>query len=147
MLMENYEAEARVRSSFERQVVMATLGAKLTRVEPGEVDITLPFRKDLVQQHGYLHAGVIATILDSACGYAALSVADAETAVLAVEFKVNFVAPATGDAVVARGRVAKAGRTLTVCSGEAHARENGSDKLVASMLSTIMNVRGRGISD
>jgi acyl-coenzyme A thioesterase PaaI-like protein len=89
---------------------------------------------------------VIATILDSACGYAALSVADSETAVLAVEFKVNFVAPATG-AIVARGRVAKAGRTLTVCNGEAHAREKGCDKLVASMLSTIMNVRGRGIAD
>jgi uncharacterized protein (TIGR00369 family) len=143
----DFECEARVRKSFERQVVMETLGAKLTRVEPGKVDITLPFRHDLTQQHGYLHAGVIATILDSACGYAALSVADADSAVLAVEFKVNFLAPAIGDAIVARGRIAKAGRTLTVCTGEAYATSKDADKLVASMLSTIMNVRGRGIAD
>ena len=139
--------EARVRASFVRQAVMKTLGAELTRVEPGVVEITLAFRDDLAQQHGYLHAGVIATILDSACGYAALSLAAPETAVLAVEFKINFVAPAVGDAIVARGHVLKPGRTLTVCTGEARAVSEGSEKLVASMQSTIMNVHDRRIAD
>lgn len=138
--------EARVRASFGRQAVMTTLGATLTNVTPGTVDILLPYRADLAQQHGYVHAGVIATVLDSACGYAALSLAEANTAVLAVEFKVNFVAPAVGESFVARGRVVKAGRTLTVCTGEAYAM-GGTEKLVATMQSTIMNVRGRDIAD
>ena len=126
---------------------MKTLGAELTRVAPGVVDITLPFREDLTQQHGYLHAGVVTTVLDSACGYAALSLMASGTAVLAVELKVNFVAPAVGDKIVARGRVVKSGRTITVCSGEAHATSEGSDKLVASMLSTVMAVANRDIVD
>ena len=139
--------EKRVRASFSQQRVMETFGAMLASVSPGAVEITLPFREDLAQQHGYLHAGVIATIMDSACGYAALTLMPPEAAVLAAEFKVNFLAPAVGDRIVARGRVVRSGRTLTVCAGEAFATTGGSEKLVASMLSTVMAVRDRGIAD
>ena len=111
------EFEVRVRSSFARQAVMSTIGARLMRVGPGEVDIELPFRHELTQQHGFLHAGVVATIVDSACGYAALTLMPPGAAVLTAEYKVNLVAPAAGEAVVARGRVLKGGRTLTVARG------------------------------
>src|SRR5689334_14579650 len=97
--------ESRVRASFERQTFMATLGARLARVEPGEVDIELSPRADLVQQHGFLHAGVLASIADSACGYAALSLMPPGAAVLSIEFKVNLLSPGKGDRFVARGRV------------------------------------------
>lgn len=107
--------EARVRNSFEKQKFMATIGARLARVEPGKVDIELASRDDLVQQHGFLHAGVLASAADSACGYAALSLMPAGTAVLSVEFKINMLAPAAGDRIVARGSVIRAGRTITVC--------------------------------
>ena len=137
----------RVKASFQKQLVMGTIGARLTRIDPGAVDITMSFRGDLGQQHGYLHAGIVSTILDSACGYAAMSLNELDTAVLAVEFKVNFVAPAVGDDIVARGRVVKPGRTLTICTGEAYARTGGEEKLVAVIQSTIMNVRGRSITD
>ena len=137
----------RVRASFARQLVMGTIGARLSRVEPGAVDIAMPFRRDLGQQHGYLHAGIVSTVLDSACGYAAMSLNASGTAVLAVEFKVNFVAPAVGDDMVARGTVVKPGRTLTICRGEAFARSAGKETLVAVMQSTIMNVAGRDITD
>jgi uncharacterized protein (TIGR00369 family) len=106
--------EARVRASFARQGVMTTIGARLTRVAAGAVEIELPFRSDLTQQHGFVHAGVITTIADSACGYAAFSLMPAEASVLTVEYKVNLLAPARGDRFVARGRVVKPGRTLTV---------------------------------
>ena len=139
--------EARVRESFSRQQVMQTLGAELSRVFPGEIDITMPYHKDFTQQHGYLHAGIVATILDSACGYAALTLMEKEAAVLAVEFKANFLAPAAGEQFIARGRVIKAGRTLSVGTGEAFARTKGKEKLVASMQSTVMTVKGRGISN
>lgn len=139
--------EARVRESFARQTVMATLGASLTSVEPGRVSITLPYNAALAQQHGYLHAGVVSTILDSACGYAALSTAEPGTAVLAVEFKVNFMAPAKGDRIVAHAHVKKSGRTLAICAGDAVAYDNGTEKTVATMLSTIMLASGRGLAD
>lgn len=139
--------EERIRQSFVQQKIMATLGASLDRIEPGGVDIALPYREDLVQQHGYLHAGVIATVLDSACGYAALSLAEPGVAVLAVEFKVNFLSPAEGERIVARGRVVRSGRTLTVCKGEAFAVAGGQEQHVASMLSTIIGVRDRGLVD
>ena len=139
--------EKRVRVSFSRQGIMKTLGAELREISPGAVDIFLPFRDNLSQQHGYLHAGVVATILDSACGYAGLTLMPPASAVLAVEFKVNFMAPATGEAIIAQGRVLKAGRTLIVCEGRAYAETNGSRKLVASMQSTVMAVSDRGIID
>lgn len=135
---------ARVRASFARQPFMATLGACLTRVDPGEVEIELPFRDDLTQQHGFLHAGVVAALADTACGYAAFTLMPADAAVLSVEFKLNLLAPARGDRLIGRGRVLRAGRTITVCAGDVAALEaGGEEKLVASMLATIMAVRGR----
>ena len=135
----NYEA--RVRASFAKQQFMATLGASMTTVQPGEVSIELPFRADLTQQHGFLHAGVVTSVIDSACGYAALTLMPPDRAVLSVEFKVNLIAPAQGAAFRARGRVVRAGRTLTVCTGDL--RVVGSDSVVAMMQATMMAVEGR----
>jgi uncharacterized protein (TIGR00369 family) len=122
---------------------MQTIGASLTRVSPGEVEIVLPFREDLTQQHGFLHAGIVSTIADSACGYAAYSLMPADSAVLTVEYKVNFLSPAQGDRMIARARVTKPGRTVTVCTCEVFAVKNGTERIVATMLGTIMAVRGR----
>jgi uncharacterized protein (TIGR00369 family) len=110
--------ESRVRLSFARQRVMETIGAVLSRVDAGAVDIALPFRDDLTQQDGFLHAGIVATILDSACGYAAYSLMPADVGVLTVEYKINLMRPAIGNRLVARGRVVRAGKTLTVCTGD-----------------------------
>jgi uncharacterized protein (TIGR00369 family) len=133
--------EARVRASFARQRVMETIGARLSRVAPGEVEIELPFREDLTQQHGYLHAGIVAAVVDSACGYAALSLADAGAEVLSIEFKLNLLAPARGRCFVARARVKRAGRNVTVCAGDLYALEGASEKTVATMLATMMTIR------
>ena len=122
---------------------MATIGARLLRVAAGEVDIELPFRDDLTQQHGFLHAGILGAVLDSACGYAAYSLMPPDAAVLSIEFKVNLLAPARGERVVARGRVKKAGRTIMVCDADAFAISGGEEKLVASMTGTMMVVTGR----
>ncbi len=133
----NYQA--RVQASFSRQRMMQTIGARLTSVSPGAVEIELPFNEDLTQQHGFLHAGAVATIGDTACGYAALSLASADMAVLTIEYKINLVAPAIGDKLVARGRVIRAGRTITVCSGDVFALNGqAEEKLIANMLATIM---------
>jgi uncharacterized protein (TIGR00369 family) len=132
--------EARVRASFARQRAMATLGARLTRVEPGAVDVELPWRDDLTQQAGVLHAGVVAAVLDSACGYAALTLMPAEAEVVSVEFKVNLLAPARGERLVARAIVKKSGRTLSVCDADAFAISGGEETLVASMTGTMMKV-------
>ncbi|MCC7196031.1 MAG: PaaI family thioesterase [Gemmatimonadaceae bacterium] len=138
----------RIRKSFARQAFMALLGARLARVETGEVDVELPFRSDLVQQHGFLHAGVTAAIADSACGYAALSVMPEDAAVLSVEFKVNLLAPAAGRRFVAQGRVVRSGRTITVVRGEVLAfDENDDARPVLAMQGTMMAIRGRGIAD
>jgi uncharacterized protein (TIGR00369 family) len=140
--------ETRVRASFGRQRAMHTIGARLVRVEPGEVELELPFRDDLTQQHGYLHAGIVTTLVDSACGYAALSVMDTESAVLSVEYKVNLLAPAVGERMRAIGRVVKPGRTLVICTGQVIAVASGAESLVALMQATMMAVRGRpGVSD
>jgi len=112
---------ARVAASFGRQRVMQTCGIELARVAPGEVELRLPYREALTQQHGFLHAGVVTTALDSACGYAAFSLMPAGAAVLTVEFKVNLLAPAKGARFTFTGRVIKPGRTLTIAHGEAHA--------------------------
>ncbi|PYS76596.1 MAG: phenylacetic acid degradation protein [Acidobacteria bacterium] len=134
------EYEARVRASFARQRVMATIGAALARVVPGEVEIELLFREDLTQQHGYLHAGVVAAVVDSACGYAALTLAPAGAEVVSVEFKLNLLAPAVGERFVARARVKRAGRSITVCAGDLFAAAGGAEKAVATMLATMMTV-------
>jgi uncharacterized protein (TIGR00369 family) len=133
----------RVRHSFADQRVMSTIGASLSRVEPGEVDIGLPFRDDLTQQDGFLHAGIIAAIADSACGYAAHSLMERDANVLSIEFKLNLLAPALGERVVARARVLRAGRTITVCRADVVAIHGGTEKLVATMLGTMMTVRGQ----
>lgn len=131
----------RVRASFAKQGIMALLGARLLRVEPGLVEIELPFRADLVQQDGYLHAGVVTTIADSAGGYAALSLQPIDVGVLTVEFKINFLAPAVGDRFVARGRVVQAGRTLSVCTIEADAIAAGASKRCLYGTQTIFHRR------
>ena len=132
------EFEQRVRESFSRQGLMQSIGAGITRVAPGEVDIQLSLRSDLTQQNGFLHTGVVTAIIDSACRYAALSLSPAGSAVLTVEYKVNFVAPAKGDSIVARGKVVRPGGTVTVCSGEAFAVEEGKESLIATMLTTVL---------
>jgi uncharacterized protein (TIGR00369 family) len=140
--------EARVRASFTRQQFMATLGARLERVAPGEVAIALHFRPDLTQQHGFLHAGVVTSVVDSACGYAALTLMEPGAAVLAVEFKVNLLAPAAGTDFLAIGRVVRAGRTLTVCSGELRALHADHETVIAIVQGTMMAVRDReGLAD
>jgi uncharacterized protein (TIGR00369 family) len=133
--------EARVRGSFARQQAMATVGARLARVAAGEVEIELPFRADLTQQHGYLHAGMVAAVADTACGYAALSLTEPGAEVLSIEFKLNLLAPAVGDSLAARARVLRPGRNVTVCAGDVYALNAGSEKLVATMLATLMTVR------
>lgn len=140
--------ESRIRSSFAKQLFMATLGAHMERVSPGEVSISLPFRADLTQQHGFLHAGAVASVMDSACGYAALSLMEPGAAVLSVEFKVNMLAPAEGTHFVATGRVARAGRTLSIVTGELLAVRDGRETVVALMQGTMMVVRDReGLRD
>lgn len=137
----------RVAESFAKQVFMATLGAELSRVEEGEVEIILPFRRELTQQHGFLHAGAVTSVVDSACGYAALTMMPPDAAVLSVEFKMNMLAPAKGDRMIAVGTVKKAGRTLIVCVGDVFSESDSERKLVATMTATMMVVRGRGLSD
>lgn len=129
--------DGRVRESFARQRLMETIGARVARVAAGEVEIELPFRQDLTQQHGYLHAGVVAGILDSACGYAALSLMPAGAEVLSVEYKINLLSPAKGELFSARARVVRAGRNLTVCAGDVFALSEGKQKAVATMLATM----------
>lgn len=132
-----------VRESFARQNLMSTLGAELARVEVGAVEIRLPFRTDLTQQHGFLHAGAVTSVLDSACGYAALTCQDPGVGVLTVEFKTNLLAPARGPLLVARGRVVRSGRTIAVCQGEAVMIDDGLETEVATMMATIMTLRER----
>ena len=127
----------RVRASFARQGFMSTLGASLELVEPGEVHIGLPFSPALSQQHGYVHAGATTAIADSANGYAALTLTPPGYEVLAVEFKINLLAPATAPQLLARGRVLRAGRRLTVCLAEVLGIDGSDHELVATMLSTI----------
>lgn len=125
---------------------MATLGARLMRVAPGEVDIELPYRADLTQQHGYLHAGVLATILDSACGYAAYTKMPADAAVLSVEFRIHMLAPAEGEKLIARGRVVRAGRTISTCQADGYMVKGGEERHVAMMTGTMMTIQGRGLT-
>ncbi len=130
--------ETRVRENFNRQTMMHTIGATMTRVEPGLVAIELPFRVDLCQQNGFLHGGVVTMIADSACGYAASTLIPANQDVLAVEFKVNLLSPAVGEKLVAVGRVIRAGRTLTVCAAEVTAYSPAGHKVVAIMQGTVI---------
>lgn len=131
--------ETRVRRSFARQGFMTTLGATLERVAAGEIHIRMDFRGDLTQQHGFVHAGAMTSIVDTACGYAALTLMPAGAAVLSVEFKMNLLAPGKGESFVARARVLKPGRTITFVTGDVLAVDGRREKLVATM----MTVTGR----
>jgi uncharacterized protein (TIGR00369 family) len=135
--------EARVRASFVRQTAMATLGIEITGVKAGEVELKMPYSIAYTQQHGFIHAGIFTTALDSACGYAAFSLMPDDAAVLTVEFKTNLIAPARGDYFLFRARVVKPGRTITVCDAQAFAVADGEEKLVATMTGTLMAVIGR----
>ena len=134
---------ARIRASFGRQQMMQTIGAILESVTPGRVEIGLPFRAELTQQHGYLHAGVVATIADSACGYAAYTLMPADSSVLTVEYKINLLAPARGDRFVARAAVLRPGRTLTVAQADVFAFSGDREVRTATMLATLMALPNR----
>jgi len=135
--------EARLRENFARQAAMATLGAEIAHVAPGEVDLRMPYRAELTQQHGYLHAGIVTTLADSAAGYAAYTLMPPDAEVLSVEFKVNLMSPAMGDTFVARGRVKKAGRTLTVVTADVVAIRDGEERVIATMQGTMMTMISR----
>jgi uncharacterized protein (TIGR00369 family) len=136
----------RVAESFARQTAMSTIGARLVAVRPGEVEIELPHAPHVCQQHGFLHAGIVSTALDSACGYAASSLMPADAGVLTIEFKVNLLAPARGPVIRMTGRVVKAGRTISVVEGQAvqpHPRDPAQIQVVATMTATMMTISGR----
>ncbi|MGH8811703.1 MAG: PaaI family thioesterase [Advenella sp.] len=138
--------QQRITASFDKQGLMHTLGANLTLIQAGEVHITLPFSAHLSQQHGYLHAGAVTSIVDSACGYAALTMAPAGYEVVTAEFKINLLRPALGPAFIAIGKVQNAGKLLTICTGEVRKLDdNGSvGKTVALIQATIVNVAHNG---
>jgi uncharacterized protein (TIGR00369 family) len=131
-------AEARCRASFARQQAMATIGATVETVAPGEVTLAMPFSEKLTQQHGFIHAGVVTMLVDTACGFAALSLMPEDAAVLTTEFKVNLLSPAKGERLVAHGRVVRPGKKLMVCLGEVFAEDAGKRKQVALMTASMM---------
>jgi uncharacterized protein (TIGR00369 family) len=138
MQLRNASFADEITQSFAKQTIMGLIGAELTRVEPGIVEITLPYRADLAQQHGYLHAGIVTTIADSACGYAAYSLMPSNSEVLSVEFKVNLLRPAKGDMFSAVAEVVKSGKTLTVVRADVFAIDEDRRDLIATMLGTMI---------
>jgi uncharacterized protein (TIGR00369 family) len=144
---EGREFAARVQASFDRQAFMKNVGARLVSIEQGHVVIEWPFSSHLTQQHGFLHAGVVTAVADNACGYAALSMMPPGVAVLSVEFKVNLLRPAAGESFRAIGKVIRAGRTLTVCGAEVHARRAGKETTIAIMQGTMMAVDSASLVD
>jgi uncharacterized protein (TIGR00369 family) len=138
----NPDFEARVRGSFARQNAMGLIGARMTRVEPGRVEIELPVREDLGQQHGFVHGGIVGMIADSAGGYAAFTLMPVDASVLTVEYKVNMLAPAEGELLIARGEVLKPGRTLSVVRADVWARRGDRETRVAAMQQTLMVMHG-----
>lgn len=131
---------SRIRSSFDKQGIMKTVGGRLVKVIPGEVQIEFKYNESLTQQHGYIHAGIITSVVDSACGYAAYTLMPADSEVLTIEYKVNFVSPAKGDKFKGIGKVVKAGRTITVCTGDVVAVDKGIEKVVAIMQATMISI-------
>ena len=137
---------ARVRGSFAQQAAMTLIGAELVEVGPGRIVMTLAHSARVTQQHGFIHAGIVSTALDSACGYAAATLMPADAGVLTIEFKVNLLAPARGPLLRVEGRVTKAGRTISVADGQAwqpHPTRTGEDQLVATITATLMTITGR----
>ena len=146
--MQQSEIEARVRDSFARQTIMTTIGAEVSAVRAGEVEIVLPFSDRVLQQHGFIHAGAVATIADTACGYAALTMMPREAAVLTTEFKINLLSPAKGERLRAVGRVVRNGRKLVIALGEVFAEQWSESKQVALITATMMVVdTGSGLRD
>ena len=142
------EIDARIRTSFARQTMMATLGAEIAAVRAGEVEIVLPFSAGILQQHAFIHAGAVAAIADTACGFAALTVMPREAAVLTTEFKINLLAPAKGERLRAIGRVVRPGKKLVITLGEVFAEKGGASKQVALITATMMVVEtGTGLRD
>ena len=138
MQLRNPSFAQEIKQSFAKQTIMTLIGAELTRVEPGIIEITLPYRADLTQQHGYLHAGIVTTIADSACGYAAYSLMPPNSEVLSVEFKVNLLRPAKGEMFSAVAEVVKSGKTLTVVRADVFAIDADRRDLIATMLGTMI---------
>ena len=138
MQLRNASFADEITQSFAKQTIMGLIGAEITRIEPGIVEITLPYRADLAQQHGYLHAGIVTTIADSACGYAAYSLMPPNSEVLSVEFKVNLLRPAKGETFKAVAEVVKAGKTLTVVRADVFGVDGDRRELVATMLGTMI---------
>lgn len=141
------DTKQRVAESYAKQKAMANIGAVLVEIGPGTATIELPFQPELTQQNGFIHAGIVTMIVDTACGYAAFSLMPPTAAVLTVEYKVNFVSPAVGEKFIARGRVLKPGRTLMVCQGEVYAVKGGQEKLIATMLATMIAREDSGLVD
>jgi uncharacterized protein (TIGR00369 family) len=135
--------EKKVRDSFAAQTAMTTVGATMTRLAYGEAEIELPAAPHIRQQQEFVHGGVVAMVLDSACGYAALTTMPAQVEVVSVEFKINFLRPALGERLIARGRVLRTGRALTVCQGEVYALREGREDMVAAMQATMASVERR----
>jgi uncharacterized protein (TIGR00369 family) len=131
---------AKVEKSFAEQAVMETIGASIVSISPGAVEIEFPYRSSLTQQNGFIHAGIVSTVLDSACGYAAFSLMPQDASVLTIEFKINLLSPAKGDRFRGYGRVKKAGRTISVAEAELYAFSDQGRKLVATMVGTLMAV-------
>lgn len=132
----------RITEGFNNQTTMHTFGAKLVHVAEGEVDIEFPFNKNFCQQAGFMHAGIITTVVDTACGFAALTMMPENSDVVTVEFKINFMSPAIGDRFIGKGRIVRAGKTLTVTQGDVYAihEEKGSEKHIATMQATMFRV-------
>ena len=135
--------DAKVRESFNRQEIMKTVNASILAVRPGEVELEFPYQANLTQQHGFIHAGIVSTVLDSACGYAAFSLMPKDADVLTIEFKINLLSPAKGSRFKTVGTVKKPGKNITVTQGELFSYEDGKQTLVATMVGTIMSVFNR----
>ena len=135
---------AKVEDSFSRQQAMTTIGCSIANLEPGRIELRFPFDEKLTQQHGFIHAGILSTVMDSACGYAAYSLMSEDSAVLSVEFKINLLLPARGEEFRVVGGVVRPGKTITVCDAEAFAISDGREKLVSRMTGTMMAVNNGG---
>ena len=142
-LIQDVNFAEKVRNSFAQQKFMETLGATLAKVAPGSVEIRLPYQPRLTQQHQFLHAGVVAAVLDTACGYAAFTLMPPQAEVLTIEYKIDLLAPARGGELLARAQVLKPGKTIVVCTGEAMMRQGDGQKVVAHMTGTMMAITGR----
>jgi uncharacterized protein (TIGR00369 family) len=143
--LENAHSEfaMRVRDSFDRQGLMKHLGAHIAQLRSGQVEIRVPYRNELTQQHNYFHAGVSGAIADSACGYAAYTLMPMDSSVLTVEYKINLLAPAAGEELIARARVVRSGKTLKICSADVYVRNGVAETHCATMLATIMCLPGK----